>query len=157
MSMFIGKRRTAGMVAILVAAVAGASAYAFTASNTVTAHKAGVGEAAVTGYTVTSGSESYTYSLDGLYVIKAVFALNAAANDVAASVAGTAATTTWVDCGATVGAGPYVATCNFKTGTEPTGGGVLASGPAGTTLGWPIATATKLTVAAVQGGTVSLG
>jgi len=42
-SRFIGKRRTAGMVAIMVACIAAVSAYAFTASNTVSAHTAGAG------------------------------------------------------------------------------------------------------------------
>lgn len=155
MSRHISKRHTAGMVAIMVACIAGAGAYAFTASNTVSAHSAGVGEATVTGYTVNPVGVGYTYSLDGLYVQAVTFKLTAAASDVAASVAGTAGTTTWVDCGAT--GALFAVTCNFMTGTEPAGGGVLASGPLGTGLGWPIATATKLTVAAVEGGVVTLG
>ncbi len=57
MSKFIGKRRTAGIVAIMVACIAAVSAYAFTASNTVSAHTAGAGAAAVTGYTVTGPTD----------------------------------------------------------------------------------------------------
>ena len=60
----LGRRNMAGIVAVMVAAIAGASAYAFTASNTVPAHAAGAGSAVVSGYVVSSPT-NYTFSADG--------------------------------------------------------------------------------------------
>ncbi len=54
MSKFFGKRNTAAIAALVVAAVAGVGAYAFTASNTVPAEYAGAGAATVGHYTVTN-------------------------------------------------------------------------------------------------------
>ena len=150
MSRFIGKRRTAGIVAIMLATIAGASAYAFTASNTVTAHKSGVGSAAVTGYTVAPASPNYTFSPDGVDVESVSFDVGAAATDVAASLATTATAATWVDC-TEVGVST-VWTCDFKAGSAPAGGTFVAAGN-----GWPVATDNTLTVAAVSTGVVTIG
>lgn len=73
-------RRSAGLLVLIVATVAGVSAYAFTASNTVSAHKAGAGTGAVTGYTVTQ--TSYTWNAAGTRVTEVAFTLSAAASDV---------------------------------------------------------------------------
>ena len=48
------RRNMAGLLAVGIACVSGASAYAFTASNTVPAHMAGAGSAVVSAYTVSS-------------------------------------------------------------------------------------------------------
>jgi len=135
-SRFIGKRRTAGIVAIMVACIAAVSAYAFTASNTVSAHTAGAGAAAVTGYTVT-GPTDYTFSADGLTVVSVSFALDSAATDVAAALsAADPVHADWVDCGATA-AVTFAVTCTFAT---------------------PVANANalNLSVAAVSTGTVTI-
>ena len=95
----LGKRRTAGMVAIMVAAIAGASAYAFTASNTgLAAHKAGgSAAAAVTGYAVSN--VAYEWAYDGQTVTSFSFNLDAAANDVKAALTAAApiANADWTD------------------------------------------------------------
>ncbi len=136
MSRFIGKRRTAGMVAIMVACIAAVSAYAFTASNTVSAHTAGAGAAAVTGYTVT-GPTDYTFSADGLTVVSVSFALDSAATDVAAALsAANPVHADWVDCGATAPI-TFAVTCTFATPV-------------------PNANALNLSVAAVSTGTVTI-
>jgi hypothetical protein len=133
-SKFIGKRRTAGIVAILAACIAGASAYAFTASNVVPAHIAGGGSAVVSGYTIT-GPTDYTFSADGTTVTKVSFTLSAAATDVAASLtAGAPTTSDWTHCVITAGTG---AAC---------------------TLPVPVANgaALKLSVVATSSGTVTI-
>ena len=84
------KRKTTGMIAIVIACIAGASAYAFTASNTVTDHIAGSGFATVSGYTVT-GPTDYTFSADGTTVKAVSFQLDNAATDVAAALSAAAA------------------------------------------------------------------
>jgi hypothetical protein len=150
-SRYFGKRRTAGMVAIMVAAIAGASAYAFTASNTVTAHKSGVGSAAVTGYTVNPTSPSYTFSPDGTAVETVSFDVGAGATDVAASLDSTPDATKWVDC---TNAGGTVWSCDFKAGSAPAGGTYTAP-LAG--KGYPVSADNTLTVAAVSTGFVNIG
>jgi hypothetical protein len=115
---FNTKRHTAAIVAVAVAAIAGASAYAFTASNTLADHYAGAATAQVSGYTVSP--VSYTFSADGTTVNSVIFTLDAAAADV--KVALTAATPVhndWLDCGASVDVtGPpatHTVTCTFGT------------------------------------------
>jgi len=148
-SKFIGKRRTAGIVAIMVACVAGASAYAFTTSNTGVAHNAGVATGAVTGYAVSS--ISYTFSNDGVHVEKVIFTLDKDAADVAASLATTPDATHWVDCGAANVGNSDTVTCDFTAAAHPTGA-TNADAPTGPT----VAAATNLTVAAVGTGTITI-
>ena len=54
-------RRLASLATLAVAAVAGTTAYAFTSSNTLTAHDAGIGLATVSGYS-TTGAPTYTWN-----------------------------------------------------------------------------------------------
>lgn len=99
----LGKRNVVGIVAVLVAVVAGASAYAFTASIGVTAHNAGAGSAVVSGYTVT-GPTNYTFSADGTTITGVDFTLDNPATDVAAALSAAAPVhNDWVDCGASTG------------------------------------------------------
>ena len=73
--------KTSGFLILAVAAVTGTSAYAFTASNTgLGAHKSGVTDAAVSGYTV--GNPSYTYDPANSDTDAVTFTLDAAASDV---------------------------------------------------------------------------
>lgn len=131
------RRNVAAVFAVAMACVGGASAYAFTASNTVAAHTAGAGSAAVTAYTVSSPT-NYTFSADGTTVTAVSFQLNAAATDVAAALSAAAPVhNDWVDCGASSGVGNDV-TCTFGT--------PVANG-----------SADKLSVAAVSSGTVTIG
>ena len=110
----LGKRNTAGIVAVLVAVVAGASAYAYTASVGVFGHNAGAGSAVVSGYTV-SGPTNYTFSADGTTVVGVDFDLDAAATDVAAALSAAAPVhNDWVDCGASSGVTNSVS-CTFST------------------------------------------
>jgi uncharacterized protein GlcG (DUF336 family) len=139
-SRFISKRRTAGLVAIMVACIAGASAYAFTATNTVQAHSAGVGSGAVSGFIVTpSGTANYTFNGAGTTVLSVQFALDKAATDVAAALTASPVTADWVHCTTA----PFLAgdpiTCTFG------GGGV------------PVGNAVKLSIAAVSTGTLTIG
>jgi hypothetical protein len=128
------KRNLAGVLAIVFAAVIGVSAYAFTASNTVAAHSAGAGSAAVSGYTVNSPT-NYTFSGDGETMTAVTFELDKAATDVqVALTAGTPETKDWTDCGASTG---VVVTCTFGTPI-------------------PDAAGDKLSVAAVSSGTVTI-
>jgi hypothetical protein len=136
-SKLIRKRRTAGIVAVMVAGVAGASAYAFTASNTgLVDHKAGASAAVVSGYTVSN--VSYTWDSAGANVTKVEFDLDAAANDVKAALTAAAPTAAsdWTDCGAAAAITFHV-TC---------------------TLGSPVANANadKLSVVAVETGTATI-
>jgi hypothetical protein len=96
------KQRLAALTAFAMAAVLGVGVYAFTASNTVPAHKAGAGAGEVTGYEVES-HVSYTWNKTGKNVIKAAFKLNAAASDVQVALTTGTPTTDedWTDCGAT--------------------------------------------------------
>jgi hypothetical protein len=135
-SKLIGKRRTAGMVAIMVACIAGASAYAFTASNTgLVDHKAGGSvAAAVSGYVVTN--VGYTWDADGQSVNAVTFTLDAPANDVKAALtaATPTASTDYTDCGADVA---LTVTCPFAPS--------IANGAA-----------LLLTVVAVENGTATI-
>ena len=106
------KQRLAALTAFAMAAILGVGVYAFTASNTVPAHKAGAGAGEVTGYEVTS-HVSYTWNASGKNTIAAHFKLNEAASDVQVALTeGTPkADGDWTDCGET-GVGNEVA-CDF--------------------------------------------
>ena len=133
----IHRRNVAAVLAVGVACGGGASAYAFTASNTVAAHTAGAGSAVVSAYTVSSPT-NYTFSADGTTVTAISFQLNAAATDVAAAISAAAPVNAdWVDCGASSG-GTNDVTCDFS-------GQPVANG-----------SALKLSVAAVSSGTVTI-
>jgi hypothetical protein len=115
------KQRLSALIVFALAAVLGVGVYAFTASNTVPAHKAGAGAGAVTGYTVAS-HVSYTWDHTGEKVIAAHFTLNEKASDVQVAFTTAAPTTDedWTDCGET-GAGNEVA-CDFtKAAAFPEG------------------------------------
>jgi hypothetical protein len=148
-SRFFGKRRSAGVAAIMVAAIAAASAYAFTTSNTGVAHKAGVKTDVVTGYAVSA--IGYTFSNDGVHVEKVTFTLDSDAADVAASLAATPDATHWVDCGAANVGNSDTVICDFTAAGAPTGA-TNADAPTGPT----VASATNLTVAAVGTGTITI-
>lgn len=96
------KRKIAGLCAFVLAGLMGLGAYAFTASNTIPAQAAGGGAAAVSGYTETGAS--YTWSLNGEYITKAdVYLENTSElkpSDVAValSTGATPAAEEWVDC-----------------------------------------------------------
>jgi hypothetical protein len=132
------KRNIAAFLAVGIACICGASAYAFTASNTVPAHTAGGGQGAVSGYTVSSPT-NYTFSADGTSVTEVDFDLNAAAADVAVALTATSTPVhaDWVDCGASGASSPYAVSCTFST---------------------PIANGSDnyLSVAAVSSGTVTI-
>jgi hypothetical protein len=129
------KRNIAGLLVFALAGVVGVSAYAFTASNTVANHSAGAGAATVSGYTVNSPT-NYTFSGDGLTMVRVKFTLNKPASDVKVALTpGTPETANWSDCGAS-GAGEEV-TCTFAK-PVPDGEGL------------------KLSVAAVSSGTVTI-
>ena len=99
------RRRTVLVVAF--AAALALATFAFTASNTVPASKAGKGEGAISGYAVSS--VAYTLSSSSPANIDSVaFTLNAAATTVKAKVVASAG---YTDC--TVAGGVNV-TCNFS-------------------------------------------
>jgi hypothetical protein len=132
------------VLSVLVGIVA-VGAYAFTASNTVAAHKSGAGVGAITGYTVESPS-NYVYSADGTTVNGVTFDLNAAASDVQVALTATPVHDDWADCGASateVGgdASPNEVVCD------------LTSSPNGAV---PVANAVDLNVIAVSSGTVTI-
>ena len=132
------KRKTTGVAAILIACIAGASAYAFTAANVVPAHKAGTGETVVGNFTVSA--PVYTFSPDGASVDKLEFDLDADASDVQVALTTGAPTLAnqWFDCGAS-DVSKHV-TCDFAGGS-----GAKARG------------FDNLSVAAVSTGTVAIG
>jgi hypothetical protein len=105
------KRKTIGVVVLLAASAAAFGAYAFTASNTVTAHQAGAGAAAITGYTVTN--PQYTWDATGTHVTGATFNLDGPASDVKVALTATPVVADWQDCSGT-GALNLV-TCTFAT------------------------------------------
>ena len=132
------RRNMAGILAVGVACVSGASAYAFTASNTLpTPLSAGGATAAVSGYTVSS--ISYTFSADGTTVTAVGFDLDKAASDVqVALTAGTPIAGDWTDCGASGASSPWAVTCTL--------GSAVANG-----------SADNLAVVAVSSGTATIG
>jgi len=117
------KRKIAGLCAFVLAGVLGVGAYAFTASNTIPAQSAGGGTAAVSGYT--ESGVSYTWSLSGEYITEAHLILTGVATikptDVAVALSEKAVPgkEEWIDC-----PGAYVAksetetevACKFKGG-----------------------------------------
>ena len=121
---FFGKRNTAAIAALVVAAVAGVGAYAFTASNTVPAEHAGAGTATVSGYT--ASNISYEFSPDTTKIDGVSFDLDNPASDVAVALVDdnggspTIAAGDYQDCGAATGTGPYVVTCTFGTAYDNT-------------------------------------
>src|SRR5476649_2872579 len=107
------KNKTSGLLVLAVAAVTGTSAYAFTASNTgLAAHKSGVTDAAVSGYSV--GNPTYQYDPTNSDTDAVTFTLDAAASDVWVTLLSSPVNAeSWDDCGGTAGTGPYVVTCTF--------------------------------------------
>ena len=131
------RRNVAGLLVIAVAAVIGASAYAFTASNTVASHSAGAGSATVSGYTVTSPT-NYTFNGEGTTMDKVTFDLDKAASDVKVALTAAApAVADWADCGESEAASPFAVNCTFA---KPI----------------PVGEGLKLSVAAVSSGTVTI-
>lgn len=97
--MFISKGIKALVLVVLVLALSGAT-YAFAASNTVPATKAGDGNGAISGYTVSN----IKYNLDGTTpttIATVTFTLNDAATTVRIKLV--AAGTTWYNCTNTTG------------------------------------------------------
>jgi hypothetical protein len=93
------KRRT--IIALLLAFVLAAAAYAFTASNTVAGGSAGDGSGAISGYTVTA--TSYTLNAaDPSLLDKVSFNVGAAANSVKARTNNMTAGV-WMTCASTGG------------------------------------------------------
>lgn len=131
------RRKVAGLLAIVAAGVIGASAYAFTASNTVADHSAGAGVATVSGYTVDSPT-NYVFNAAGTTMDGVTFDLDKAASDVKVALTeGEPTTGDWADCGASEAASPYAVTCTFAAPV-------------------PVAEGQKLSVAAVSSGTVTI-
>lgn len=130
-------RNIAGLVALVIACVAGLSAYAFTASNTVAEHSAGAGAATVSGYEVASPS-NYTFNESGETMTKVTFDLNKAASDVKVALSKAAPVTAdWSDCGESEKATPFAVVCTFANPVLDENG-------------------LKLSVAAVSSGTVTI-
>lgn len=96
------------LVALVVAAVLGAGTYAFTATNTVPASRAGSGSGTISGYTVSSVAYQLAAATPS-NIDKATFTLDANATVVKAKLV--AAGTTYTDC--TVTGGTSV-TCDFS-------------------------------------------
>lgn len=114
---FFGKRNTAAIAALVVAAVAGVGAYAFTATNDVPAEYAGAGVASVTHFTVSN--VSYTFSADTTTVTEVTFDLDQDASDVAIALdahGATPAKTDYQHCASVAAdgshAGQYLVTCS---------------------------------------------
>ena len=104
--MFSNLKRSAGLGIVVVAAAAGLGAYAFTTSNTVdTTSAAGVGQAAISGYTVTN--VSYTEKSSDPSKLSAVdFTLDSAATQVQVKFDDSHSvlpTSGWIDCAANNG------------------------------------------------------
>lgn len=132
-----GRRRNlVGLLAIAIAGVIGASAYAFTAKNEVAEHSAGAGVAVVKGYEVKSPT-NYTFDESGEHMTKVTFELDHAASDVKAALSKEAPVTAdWTDCGAAT-APNFSVTCTFPTPVKDENGD-------------------HLSVAAVSSGTVEI-
>lgn len=111
------RRNLTALAAVGVAFVTGTSAYSFTASNTMpsaAAAEAGGGSVAVSGYTISS--ITYTFSVDGTTVTAVSFDLDSAANDVKVALTnGTPVQSDWVDCGASGSVSPWAVSCTFST------------------------------------------
>ena len=112
MSQNRSRRRRRRVVAIVAAAAAlSFAAYAFTASNTVPTSKAGDGNAAISGYTVTN--VSYVLASNPANIDKVTFTLSDTAATVKAKVV--SASTTYDSCSNT---GGNSWSCDFAT--DPT-------------------------------------
>lgn len=94
--MFKSFKKTIGLGAIVAALTVSMGAYAFTASNTVPATKAGTGAGAVTGYTVSN--VVYTFSASGDDVTAVAFKLDSTADSVKVKLV--SGGTTWFTCSA---------------------------------------------------------
>ena len=106
------KRKTTGLLAVVVACVAAFGAHAFTASNTVPDHSAGSGAAAVSGYTISN--YEYTFSGDGTTINVVAFDLDKAASDVKIALTATPVHADWLDCAGSAG-GSNTVTCTLGT------------------------------------------
>lgn len=100
-------RKSLGLGAVVLAAVLSVGAYAFTASNTVPATKAGTGSGGITGYTVSN----VQYTNSGGTITDVSFNLDAAARTVSVQLSSTGA---WHDCGASVGVSNLVTCSNLN-------------------------------------------
>ena len=116
--MFSNLKRSAGLGIVVVAAAAGLGAYAFTTSNTVdTTSAAGVGQAAISGYTVTN--VSYTQDSSDPSTLSAVdFDLDSNATQVQVKFDdshGSLPSSGWINCtgvGSTIShTAPYAVHC----------------------------------------------
>jgi hypothetical protein len=105
--MFKHRRKTVGLVVLLIAAVAAVGGYAFTASNTVPGTKAGSGSGGITGYTVSN--VQYTNQDGALTAVQ--FTLDAAARSVSVKLASTGS---WHDCGGSAPPGNLVVCSGFN-------------------------------------------
>ncbi|MGA2455243.1 MAG: hypothetical protein ABSG93_17160 [Solirubrobacteraceae bacterium] len=158
------KRKIAGLCAFVLAGLMGLGAYAFTASNTIPAQAAGGGTAAVSGYTETG--VSYTWSLTGEYITEAHFILTSATaklepTDVAVALtaAATPVAEEWVDCpGAYTAIGgaekEWEVVCKFKGGLGAFESAAKQAGYKYTGTGVPNAEGVQLSVSAVSEGKV---
>jgi|GEM_PF-1193912 hypothetical protein len=118
------KRNIAGLCAFVLAGVIGVGAYAFTASNTVPAQAAGGGTNAVSGYTETG--VSYTWSLTGEFITEAHIVLTGVEklepSDVAVALSKEEkpGAGEWVDCPSTgytkISVTETEVVCKFKGG-----------------------------------------
>jgi hypothetical protein len=98
-------KKSAGLGAIVAAGALAAGAYAFTASNTVPATKAGSGSGNISGYAVSS--VSYTNTDNTITGVS--FNLDAAAGQVNVQLDSTGGA--WYDCGASAGTTPFAVSC----------------------------------------------
>lgn len=105
------RRRRRLAVIVAAAAALAFAAYAFTASNTVPASKAGDGSGGITGYTVSS--IAYSLETDARYIDSVSFTLDAAAGTVKAKLVN--ASTTFTDCTNT---GGNNWSCDFAAGSQ---------------------------------------
>jgi hypothetical protein len=111
--MFNRFRAATGLVTVALCATVAVGAYAFTASNTVPAHSAGSGAAAISGYTVPN--PAYTFSADGTKVTAVGFNLDKGASDVQVALTATPVHADWQDCSASGATTPFAVTCSFAT------------------------------------------
>lgn len=120
------KKRMVRLAAALgFAAVLASATYAFTASNTVPASKAGIGSGAISGYSVSS--VKYTLNATDPSKIDAVsFTLDTAPTSGSTVKAQLASGGGWFSC--TLSGAPAVnASCNTTSGTPATGVAVSAA------------------------------
>jgi hypothetical protein len=94
------KRKTVALLALVLAAVMGVGAYAFTASNEIKTRYAGAGTATVSGYT-NAKDVSYTWDETGTKMTAVNFVLEGSEvpSDVKVALTpGAPKTSEWVDC-----------------------------------------------------------